>query len=186
MWPKPYRNKTRQVMPNSVHEWKCSPEAANFTAAKAGSAPLLQSCERRRLGVGHGTCCTVLLLTSSLAACVPAPTTLTREHTSPAVACSPAHSRLPACLPPAALPPAEWRKKYGDDVSFFKWCREGLPEEVPQLQQASTGGAKGDSASSVSVVWSACCQQTGQSLHPRRISALRRASPLHATRLSNP
>jgi hypothetical protein len=30
---------------------------------------------------------------------------------------------------------AEWREKYGDDVSMFKWCREGLPEEVPQLQQ---------------------------------------------------
>lgn len=40
----------------------------------------------------------------------------------------------PAC--PAALPPsAEWRRRYGDEVSFFKWCREGLPEEVPQLQQ---------------------------------------------------
>lgn len=73
MWPKPYRNKTRQVMPNSVHEWKCSSEAANFTAATASSTPLLQS--------------------------------------------------------------SEWRKRYGDEVSFFKWCREGLPEEVPQLQQ---------------------------------------------------
>lgn len=47
MWPKPYRNKTRQVMPNSVHEWKCSAEAANFTAAASSSAPVLQSCELR-------------------------------------------------------------------------------------------------------------------------------------------
>ncbi len=51
MWPKPYRNKTRQVMPNSVHEWKCSPEAANFTAAASSSAPVLQSCELEQPGV---------------------------------------------------------------------------------------------------------------------------------------
>lgn len=72
-WPKPYRNKTRQVPPNSIYEWKCGQEAANFSLSAVTHSPLLQS--------------------------------------------------------------TEWRHRYGDDVSLFKWCRQGLPEEVPQLQQ---------------------------------------------------
>ncbi|KAL4420519.1 hypothetical protein ABPG75_010175 [Micractinium tetrahymenae] len=73
IWPKPYRNKTRQVIPNSIYEWKCGQEAANHSLAAVTHSPLLQS--------------------------------------------------------------TEWCKRYGDDVTIFKWCRQGLPEEVPQLQQ---------------------------------------------------
>lgn len=39
----------------------------------------------------------------------------------------------PLCCRPAAA--AEWRRRYGNDTTIFKWCRQGLPEEVPQLQQ---------------------------------------------------
>jgi hypothetical protein len=44
-WPKPYRNKTRQVMPNSISQWRCGPDAANFSLAAATHNPLLQSSE---------------------------------------------------------------------------------------------------------------------------------------------
>lgn len=43
MWPKPYRTKKRQTMPNSIHQWKCGKDAANYSLAAATNTPLLQS-----------------------------------------------------------------------------------------------------------------------------------------------
>lgn len=50
-WPRQYRNKTRQVIPNSIYEWKCGEEGVNFTHAAATHTPLLQSSEPPELGL---------------------------------------------------------------------------------------------------------------------------------------
>lgn len=89
MWPKPYRNKTRQVMPNSVHEWKCSSEAANFTAATASSTPLLQSCEQGggAWGAGRAAGCLCVKCIVPKQPCPPSRCTLPAWHTARTAAC---------------------------------------------------------------------------------------------------
>lgn len=52
IWPKPYRNKTRQIIPNSIHEWRCGQEAANHSLAAVTHSPLLQSSEQGGGGPG--------------------------------------------------------------------------------------------------------------------------------------
>lgn len=119
-----------------MHLWKCSPDAANFSMATATNTPLMQSCERAccwaAAGLPLGCCC------RCRCCCLAEPTASTRMPHPPARRRR-RRPTLPSAPRPAhalslSLTAAEWRKKYGDDVSIFKWCRAGLSEEVPQLQ----------------------------------------------------
>jgi hypothetical protein len=136
-----------QVVPNSVYQWRCTPDAANFTLAAATHNPLLQSSECSSAlwplgawvvwGADSDSACEALVHTRTTSQ--PGPHLRARAP-RPIAVLAPSVGFHPPLVPPLsdAAPPrraaAEWRQKYGDEVSMYKWCREGLPEEVPQLQ----------------------------------------------------